>query len=154
MKMTLKLLCTPLMLLCLNISLFAQEMPLKLGKLPDNIKYEFMGSTTKVFETKKTDFYSFSIGEKNGGFIKISTSGFDDVIMILSKSHEGGDLYRKLNDESYIRIVECLKKDNEFEIFLVDEKNIPTKVTTTKSETSLDALMTGYGLYWSKNKLN
>ena len=152
--MNLKLLFTPLMLLCLNLSLFAQIMPLKLGKLPDNIKYEFMGSTTKVFETKKTDFYNFSIGEKNGGFIKILTSGFDDVIMILSKSHEGGDLYRKLNDESYIRIVECLKKDNEFEIYLVDEKNIPTKVTTTKSEASLEALMNGYGLYWSKNKPN
>ena len=152
--MKLKLLLTPLMLLSLNISIFAQEMPLKLGKLPDNLKYELMGSTNKVFETKKTDFYSFSIGEKNGAFIKVSTSGYDDVIMILSKSHEGGDLYRKLNDESYVRIVECLKKENEFEIYMIDEKNNTTKVTTTKSENSLDALMTGYGLYWSKNKQN
>ncbi len=152
--MKLKLLLTPLMLLSLNISIFAQEMPLKLGKLPDNLKYELMGSTNKVFETKKTDFYSFSIGEKNGAFIKVSTSGYDDVIMILSKSHEGGDLYRKLNDGSYVRIVECLKKENEFEIYMIDEKNNPIKVTTTKSENSLDALMTGYGLYWSKNKPN
>lgn len=152
--MTLKLLGTPLLLLCFGAGLFAQEMPLKLGKLPDTIQYELMGSTTKVFDTKKTEFYSFSIGEKNGGFIKISTSGYDDVIMILSKSHEGGDLYRKLDDESYIRIVECLKKDSEFEIYLIDEKNIPIKVSTTKSDASVDALMAGYGLYWSKNKPN
>lgn len=152
--MTLRLLFSFLMFIGLNVCLFAQEMPLKLGKLPEDIKYELMGTTTKVFKTKKTDFYSFSIGDKNGAFIKISTKGFDDVILILSKSHEGGDLYRKLSDESYIRIVECLKKDDEFELFLVDEKNTSTKVSTTKSGTSLDALMTGYGLYWSKNKPN
>jgi len=149
--MNLKLSLTLLMLLSLNLNLLAQQMPLKLGKLPDNVIYEFMDSTNKVFETKRTDFYSFSIGEKNGAFIKVSTNGFDDVIMILSKSHEGGDLYRKLNDESYLRIVECLEKDNLFEIYMIDEKNNPTKVTTIKSKNSLDALMTGYGLYWSKN---
>ncbi|WP_298393561.1 hypothetical protein [Flavobacterium sp.] len=152
--MTLKLFFTAMLVSLLNLTSFAQEMPLKLGKLPDNIKYELKGSTNKVFETKKTEFYSFSIGKKNGGFIKISTNGIDDVIMILSKSQEGGDLYRKLKDESYVRIIHCLKKDNEFEIFLIDEKNIPIKLTTTKSETSLDALMVGYGLYWSKNKPN
>lgn len=152
--MNFKLPLTLLMLLSLNINMFAQQMPLKLGKLPANIKYEPMGSTNKVFETKETNFYSFSIGEKNGAFIKVSTSGYDDVIMILSKSHGGGDLYRKLNDDSYVRIVECLKKENEFEIYMIDEKNNPTKVTTTKSENSLDALMTGYGLYWSRNKPN
>ena len=152
--MNLKLLFTALLLFCLNMSLFAQEMPLKLGKLPDDIKYKLEGSTDKVFETKKTDLYSFSIGEKNGGFIKVSTSGYADVILILSKSHEGGDLYRKLDDESYIRIVECRKKGDEFDIYLVDEKNIPTKLKSIKIGTSMDALMAGYGLYWSNNKSN
>lgn len=152
--MTLKLIFTPLILLYLNISLSAQEMPLKLGKLPDNIEYEFKGSTTKVFENKKTDFYSFTIGEKNGGFIKITTSGLADVIMILSKSNEGGDLYRKLDDGTYKRIVECRKNGHEFDIYLVDENNISTKFTTAKKEASMDALMTGYSLYWSNNKPN
>lgn len=131
--------------------IFSQEMPFNLGELPSNVTFKLAG-TKQIFEKEKTDLYSFKV-DQNSYFIKIVTSGFPDVVMVLTNSYGGGELYKKLEDNTYRRIVESRKEDNHFfGLYSIDENNKAKKLVSVENDNNVEALMFGYRLCWTSFK--
>lgn len=121
--------------------------------LPNNIKLEFSASQ-KLFGDKnsiETDLYWFEIN--SFPFMMIKTDNIPDCILIADNSFGGGDLYKKLDDDRYQRIVEVRDHKDFFAIYFVDNNNESKKlmeVSKTEAKSSIIPLLYGYSFYWKK----
>ena len=136
-------------LLFIPNSLFsiAQEMPLYLEKLPYNIKYNFL-SKGNVFDDA-TEIYEFYYNDSNY-FLKLSTDGLPDVVIMINNSYGGFELYKKLSDASWVRIIEARSNGEEFGIYIVNDQNLSTNIMNfpKDGDKKLEAMLIAYKAYW------
>lgn len=128
--------------------LVAQEMPLYLEKLPNNIKYTFLNKTN-VFEDATTEIHEFYYNSSNY-FLKLSTDGLPDVVIMINNSYEGFELYKKLPDASWIRIIEARSNGKEFGIYTINDKNLSTNIMNLPKDgdNKVEAMLIAYKAYW------
>jgi hypothetical protein len=131
-----------------SIGFSAQEMPYKMAPLPVGTKFEFAGKI-EMFENSETIIYNVNVNEKSH-LISISTEGLPNVILIPKNAYGGGELYRKLENEDYVRIIECRKNGDTIDIYKINADNTSTKIFGVHAGDDVaGALMVGYRLYWS-----
>lgn len=131
-----------------SIRFSGQEMPYQMGPLPEGTKFEYSGKVD-LFEKSETILYNAIINESSS-VISISTEGLPNVILIPKNSYGGGELYRKLKDGNYVRIIECRKNGDKLGLYKIDTDNISTKVMDIDTTDDIaGALIIGYRLYWS-----
>jgi len=129
------------------VKISGQIMPYQMGPLPIGTKID-NPQKLDLFDNSESILYRVVVNE-NSNLIMISTDGLSDVILIPKNSFGGGEIYRKLEDGNYVRIIECRKVNNGADIYKVDENNISTKIFGVDGADPVNALMIGYRLYWS-----
>lgn len=129
-------------------------MPSKLDKLPKGTKFTFLRKIS-MFEGAETVLYSVFMSQTKN-FFKITTDELPDVMVIPANSYGGGELYRKLDDGTYLRIIELRMNGNQYGIYYVDSENISSKFFDTEVTESglLNAVFLAYRLYWSNLNKN
>ena len=131
-----------------DIFLNAQEMPYKMGPLPVSTQFIYAGKI-EVFENSETVIYNVNVN-KNSALMSIATEGLPTVLLVPKNPYGGGELYRKLEDGDYVRIIECRKNGGTIDIYKIDEDNTSSKIFSVKADEDVaGALMVGYRLYWS-----
>ena len=119
--------------------------------LPIDLKLEYSKTLYLINENTETDTYWFEINEFP--FMMIKTSGIPDCTLIAQNSFGGGDIYKKLKDNRYQRIIEVRDHKDFFAIYSVDDNNETKKILeVSKNDNSIIiSLLQGYGLYWNSN---
>lgn len=137
-----------LLLLFLSTNLLcAQDNPIIL-KVPNNLTYTFI-TNLETYKNTTTELYLGEIDGKETSIIKVTTDKIPDCIFFMKNHYGGGDIYKKLKDGEYIRIVECRKNGDSFGIYLVNNQNESNKFFSVSSINAMQALLNGYVIYWS-----
>ena len=123
-------------------------MPLYLEKLPYNIKYNYL-SKGNVFDDATTEIYEFYYNDSNY-FLKLSTDGLPDVVIMINNSYGGFELYKKLSDASWVRIIEARSNGAEFGIYIINDQNLSTNIMNfpKDGDKKLEAMLIAYKAYW------
>ncbi len=126
----------------------AGKMPQYFEPLPLNTKFEYIKTIEGFDKKNETEIYKFEIEGMVYAYLK--TNGYPDCLIVLTNSFEGGELYKKIENNSFQHIVECRKLKDSYSGYLVDEDNESTKlVTMNESEGNMiDVLITCYAYYF------
>lgn len=132
--------------------LFSQQNPLYLDNLPRETTFKFIGETDlHVSKDYKSEFYLAKISEGSTIFY-IITQGLADCA-IIANQFEGYDIYEKLKEEGFQRIVHIRKVGDKFKVHYVNGENENEKLVFTSStvddEEGANVMKIAYTFYWN-----
>lgn len=127
----------------------AEKMPLYFEPIPTNVDFKFIKSDYILGEEIESELYSFTISDFP--FILIKTDGIDDCLIINHNNYGGGEIYKKLDDDRYQRIVEIRKQAEKYSLYYVDDENNSKKILSVNfepSQSNMYSILAAYALYW------